>query len=423
MRKRYLVVGGGGREHAIVWRLRQDCSDAVIYCAPGNAGIAEHARCVDIKATDIEGLRHFAVTSGVDLTIVGPEAPLVAGIVDRFKEEGLRICGPSAAAAEAEASKVWFKGFLARHGIPTARFKTFDHRGAALGHISAWGASRLVIKADGLMGGKGVFLPETLADAENVLSELMVEGGPGESVVIEERLVGVERSVMAAVNGKTFKRFALTQDYKLAYNGDKGPNTGGMGAHTLELSPEEEEALFHLVELVIHALVLEGRSFKGFIYLGVMMTADGPKILECNVRLGDPEAQVILPSMAGDFAALCSAVADDSLGEIPALVRDKHALCVVLASQQYPEPSECDDVISSSGLLAAQEAGALLLHAGTGRRGPDLTTNKAGRGIGSVGVSDTLMGAHQIAYAGARAVGPPYRWRDDIGEAVIKATA
>jgi phosphoribosylamine--glycine ligase len=412
MRRRILVIGSGGREFAIVWKLAQGLNNN-IFCAPGNAGIAQHATCVPIKVDAIDNLIKFVEDNAIDLTIVGPELPLVNGIVDRFRERGLLICGPTEKAAQAEGSKIWFKRMLDRYSIPTAPFKVFDDRDAALQHIRNKSAGNIVIKADGLMGGKGVILPSNLKEAEIALKKLMVTGTAGETVIIEDRLVGVERSVIAATDGKKVYVLPFTQDYKRVGDGDKGPNTGGMGAHTLSLSEKEADELQDILRSVIIALDREGCTYSGFIYLGFIMTVDGPMVLECNIRLGDPEAQVILPSIECDFGELCMALAKRELSKVSEPIQNKQAVCVVLTSADYPDSSNSDDEIK--GLVEAMNTGALVFHAGTGIRGCKYTTNKSGRVMGIVSVGDTLNEAWKIAYKGAERVQfPGVKYRRDI---------
>jgi len=414
-----LVIGSGGREAAVVWALAR-APDTKVFCAPGNAGIAEYATCVPVKATDIDGLLAFAQSEQIDLTVVGPEAPLVAGIADRFREEDLLVCGPSAAAAQSEGSKAWFKRLLAKYNIPTAPFEVFSEKDAALAYIRKRGVQNIVIKADGLMGGKGVTLPDNLEEAERDLTRLMVKGSPGETVVIEDRLVGVERSVMAITDGKTVYLLPFTQDYKREGDGDKGLNTGGMGAHTLELTTSEAIELEDILYDVTAAMAKEGCPYTGFIYLGFIMTASGPMILECNCRLGDPETQVILPSISGNFAELCMAVAQGNLAEVPAPKQILHALCIVLTSGAYPGSSGRDDPIE--GLERVSATGTLLFHAGTARRKGTFTTNNGGRILNIVGCGSTLEIARKIAYATTEFVQfPGMKYRRDIGAEVVRS--
>lgn len=410
-----LVVGSGGREAAMVWALAQT-PDIEIFCAPGNAGIAERAMCVPISATDIDSLLAFARDEYIDLTVVGPEAPLVAGIVDRFWAEGLFICGPSATAAQTEGSKSWFKYFLTWHDIPTAPFEVFDDYDEALVFIHERGAKSIVIKADGLMGGKGVTLPNTFKESASALNRL-IKGSAGERVVIEDRLVGLERSAMAITDGKNVYMLPFTQDYKREGEDDTGRNTGGMGAHTLSLPKEEEAQLEQILRDVVTALAKDNCMYSGFIYLGFIMTDDGPMVLECNCRLGDPETQVILPSIDCDFVALCTAVAEGDLSQVPAPIRERHAACIVLTSEEYPDSSSRSDVIE--GLGDVLDAGALLFHAGTARKNDKFVTNKSGRVLNIVGTSETLAEALVIAYDGVyRVQFPGVKFRDDIGDSV-----
>lgn len=415
-----LVVGSGGREAAMVWALAQ-APNIEVFCAPGNAGIAEHATCVPMKATDINGLLSFAQREQIDLTVVGPEAPLVSGIADRFREEGLLVCGPSTTAARSEGSKAWFKRLLAKHNIPTAPFRVFADKDNAFEYIRERGVQNTVIKADGPMGGKGVTLPYNTEEAKRDLEKFMVQGSPGETVVIEDRLVGVERSVMAITDGETVYMLPFTQDYKREGDADKGLNTGGMGAHTLELPTDEEARLSHILRDVVVALAEEGCPYTGFIYLGFIMTANGPMVLECNCRLGDPEAQVILPSINGNFAELCMASAQGALHTVPAPCRQKHALCLVLASGAYPGSSDRDD--SVVGLDMVPKNGALVFHAGTAKKNGVITTNKSGRVLNVVGLGRTLEDAHTAAYdAAAKVQFPGVKYRRDIGAEVIRST-
>ena len=415
-----LVAGSGGREAAMVWVFAQT-SDTEVFCAPGNAGIAEYATCIPVKATDIDGLLSFARSEKMDLTVVGPETPLVAGIANLFRKEGLMICGPSAAAAQSEGSKAWFKRLLAKHKIPTAPFKTFTNRDAALSYIRERGAQNIVIKADGLMGGKGVILPDNLEAAEFDIENLMVEGLPGKTVVIEDRLVGVERSVTAITDRKTVYMLPFTQDYKREGDGDTGLNTGSMGSHTLSLPESEKAMLSRILQDVVNALTQEGCTYTGFMYLGFIMTKKGPMVLECNCRLGDTEAQAILLSMSGNFASLCMAAAQGRLAEVPAPKQDRHTLCIVLASAAYPGSSDRDDIIT--GLDTARGNGVLIFHAGTARKNGVITTNKSGRVLNVVGLGSTIEIAHANAYDAAKKVQfPGMKYRKDIGADVIRST-
>jgi phosphoribosylamine--glycine ligase len=419
VKQKILVVGGGGREAATVWKLKQDDPNAVVFCAPGNAGIAKFGTCVPIEATDIEGLLAFAHAESIVLTIVGPELPLVAGIVDRFREHHLLICGTTAAAARAEGSKIHFKEVLIRNEIPTAPYQAFDDQEEALAYIELRGVENIVIKADGPMAGKGVILPHTLEEAALALQRLMVIGTPGEKVLIEDRLIGLERSVIAITDGTVFHLLPFTQDYKRLRTGDLGPNTGGMGAHTLDLPAEEEVQLRKILGDVLTAFRKERCLYSGFIYLGIMMTADGPKVLELNCRLGDPETQPILASIDGNFLDLCMAAAHGNLSTVPEPTRVQHALCVVLASPEYTELSERNDAIT--GIEDAEAMGALVFHAGTGVNDKgEITTNKSGRVLVVVGRGETIGEAGEQAYAAVKPINfPGMQYRTDIGAAYI----
>ncbi len=411
-----LVVGSGGREAAMVKRLKSEGHN--VFCAPGNAGIAKYATLVPAKATDFDGLLWFAREALMDLTIVGPEAPLVAGMVDQFRDAGLKICGPTALAAQTEGSKAWFKDFLAKHKLPTAPFRVFTDYEEALAYIRERGVQNIVIKADGLMGGKGVTLPNSLEEAESDLRALMVKGTAGEKVVIEDRLYGVERSVMAMIDVRTVYMLPFTQDYKREGDGDTGRNTGGMGAHTVTLPEDQAAELEQLVRELVNALADDGCTYSGFIYLGVMMTSAGPMILECNCRLGDPETGPILSSTRGELARLCMAIAEGNLHTVAPLMQYRQSLSVVLTSGEYPDASERDDAIT--GLPAAEATGAHVDHAGTGWDGTNFTTKKSGRVLDVIGDGDTLADARRIAYAGVSKIEfPGMKCRMDIGAEVV----
>jgi len=419
-KRRVLVIGSSGREHAIVWKLAQN-PDNEIWCAPGNAGIAQLAICEPIEATNIAKLIYFAIGQNIDLTIVGPEAPLVAGIVDQFRQADLLICGPTATAAQAEGSKIWFKRLLVNNRLPTAPFSIHNDYAEALRDVISRGAEKVVIKADGLMGGKGVFLPEDNKEAELALQSLFGSSSGKAKILIEDRLVGVERSMIALTDGEQSLILPFTQDYKRLKDGNEGPNTGGMGAHTISLQPNEAGESGIILAGVLAALKQEGCAYSGFIYLGLMRTAAGWMILGCNCRLGDPEAQAILPSIDGDLTDWCLATAlDDLSGRLSLLPprRVCQALGVVLAAGDYPNRSDKNDDIV--GLAAAESAGALIFHGQTGRKRECFGTNRAGRVLSCVGVDDTLGGAGLIAYAGAQAINfPGKQFRSDIGQGLV----
>lgn len=424
--KKVLIVGSGARESAMAWKCAQ-APGIRVHAAPGNAAIGELGRCISVSATDIEGLVGFARDEQIDITIVGPELPLVMGITDRFRAEGLLICGPSREVAMlTEGSKTAFKELLVRHGLPTAPFVAFDDPDVAFQNIRQRGVESIVIKADGLAGGKGVMLPKSLDEADRCLKKLMVRGMSGEKVVIEDRLFGIERSAIALTDGRDLLMLPFTQDYKRELDGDEGENTGGMGAHTIVLSEAEEEQLIELVRQVLEALAKEGHPYTGFIYIGFIMTADGPMILECNCRLGDPEAQAILASMSGNFVSLCMASAFGTLRQMPAPIRQKHAVCVVLASETYPESSESNEAITDlTGFDLEVGDGTHVFYGAIGcGKNRIFTTNKAGRVASIVGTGVTLEEARKRAYAHAWQVDFMGRkYRKDIGGAPLDIQA
>lgn len=415
-KKRVLVIGSGSRESAMVWKLAQT-PGTELFAAPGNAGIAELATCVPIEATDIKGLVAFAKENAIDLTIAGPEAPLVLGIGDAFGKEELAFCGPSETAAQAEGSKAWFKHFLKRNALPTGAYEVFTSIEPAVAYVRKCGAGNIVIKADGLAAGKGVILPANEAEAIETLAQFLLEGkfnGAGKTVVIEERLSGVERSAIAMTDGETVVPFPFTQDYKRIGTGDVGPNTGGMGTHTVDLSEADAEALQGLLYKTVEAFKAENIPYRGFIYLGIMMTENGPSILECNTRLGDPETEVIFPSMDGDFVALCEAVARGTLAELPEPNQIGESLTVALAAAEYPDSVTSD--VPITGIEEARKLGALVFHGNTVVKNGVLMTNKAGRVLNVVGTGKTLKEAHAVAYAAAKVIHfDGMQYRTDIG--------
>jgi len=418
---RILVIGSGAREHAIVRRLRSENPRARIFCTPGNVGIAEDADCRAIKATDINALVAFSVANDIELTVVGPEAPLIAGVVDRFEAAGLLICGPSAMAAfNTEGSKVNFKNMLKKHAIPTAPFEVFDDVEKALAYVLFWGPEDIVIKADGLAGGKGVFLPDTMEEAEKVLRELMVDGKydwAGRKVIIEERLDGWECSVTSVTDGRLVYLLPVAQDYKRARDSATGPNTGGMGARTIELSLDERLLVEQITLGVVEALAQEECFYQGFLYLGFMMTQEGPMLLEANCRIGDPEGQVLMLTIGGNFTDLCVAAAKGDLKSVESPKQSGHAVCVVMTSPEYPEASERN--VPILGIEKAQNRGALVFHAGTSRIGLKYSTGKSGRILSVVAVGETPKDAGELAYYAAELIYTDpeggLRYRRDIG--------
>ncbi|MER3426739.1 MAG: phosphoribosylamine--glycine ligase [Pyrinomonas sp.] len=421
-----LVIGSGGREHAILWALRRTSERPLeLLCAPGNAGIAEIARCVPIAATEVTELAHFAENERVDLTIVGGEAPLARGIVDEFNARGLRIVGPTASAARLEASKVFAKQFMARHRVPTARFRVAGSADEAIAILrrGEFGGpdSPVVIKADGLAAGKGVVVARDRAEAERAVQELMVQrrvGDAAERVVLEEALEGREASVIFWTDGRTSRLMPPARDHKRVGEGDTGPNTGGMGAITapgvLDRATHEQ-VVRQTVEPTLEGLRAEGLEFRGVLYLGLMLTPEGPRVLEYNVRLGDPEAQAILVRLRSDLTVICEAAATGHLSETDVEWADGASACVVLAARGYPERVETGAVIS--GLeKAAAVPGVEIFHAGT-ERGPQGEWRTAGgRVLGVASAAPTLDEALAQCYRAAERISwQGMNYRRDIG--------
>ncbi len=364
-----LVIGSGGREHTIVWKLSQSPKVDKIYCAPGNGGISALAECVSIPVMDFDKLVAFAKEKAVDLTVVAPDDPLAAGAVDAFETAGLRAFGPNKAAAIIEGSKAFSKDLMKKYNIPTAAYETFSSSTDAIAYVKEKNQVPVVVKADGLALGKGVIIAQSIEEAENAIHEIMddkVFGAAGGKVVIEEFLTGPEISVLAFTDGKTVKPMVSAQDHKRAYDHDEGPNTGGMGTfspsriYTEELAQECMEKIFLPT---MHAMNAEGRTFKGVLYFGLMKTPQGVKVIEYNCRFGDPETQVVLPRLKTDLFDIFNAVIDEKLADLTIEWEDNAAVCVVLASGGYPKSYEKG--YSMEGLDTAEAKGALLFHAGT----------------------------------------------------------
>ncbi|MDR1728385.1 MAG: phosphoribosylamine--glycine ligase [Acidobacteriota bacterium] len=416
-----LVVGSGGREHAMAWKLRQSPQVEEVLCLPGNGGIAGVARCVAGRQDDFAVVEALAKKEGVAYVIVGPEAPLAAGLVDHLKDAGVPALGPTKAAARLESSKVFCKDFMARHGIPTAAYKAYADADAALGWLQSPEALYpLVVKADGLAAGKGVVVAKSAEEACDAVRRIMVErefGTAGDRVVIEDCLVGTEASYIVFTDGVTVLPAAAAQDHKAAYDGDQGPNTGGMGTYSSDgiLGAElEREVLGRVIQPVIDGMREEGSPFQGILYAGLMLTADGPKVLEFNVRMGDPECQVILPRLQGDFAELGAALCAGRLADYKAVWRPGAAVCVVLASGGYPGAYEKGKEIA--GIADAErDPRVAVFHAGTRREGGDVLTD-GGRVLGVTAEDGDLASAIRRAY---EAVGKIHfdgmHYRRDIG--------
>lgn len=402
-----LVIGSGGREHALLWKLSQSPRVNQLHCAPGNAGTAKSATNHAVAATDLEGLVTLAKSEKIDLTIVGPDDPLAAGIVDLFKKNGLRVFGPSAAAARLEASKSFAKDFMVRHGIPTAASHTFSDSNAALAHCRT-ASYPLVVKADGLALGKGVVIALNQADAEEAVRQSMIEkvfGEAGSIVVIEEFLTGPECSIHALVDGTGYTLFPDAKDHKRALDGDKGLNTGGMG--TISPSREVEGAMAErirreVMEPFVKGLVVDGLAFNGMLFPGLMMTPKGPMVLEFNCRFGDPETQVLMRRLKSDLLDLIEATIDGELSSVQPIWDERAAVCVVLASGGYPGPIEKGKTIT--GLENYEDDSidpdVVIFHAGTSFKNGEVATN-GGRVLGVTALGKTLEEALAKAYAAA----------------------
>jgi len=417
-----LVVGQGGREHTLVWKLAQSEKVTDVFCAPGNAGTAIDGTNVDISSDDIDRLVKFAQSEKIDLTIIGPEAPLVAGITDTFIAAGLRVFGPSKAASQLEGSKVFAKNIMRRAGVPTAEFWTFVDVEAARQFILDREEEAWVIKADGLAAGKGVMVCKTKQEAVAAIEQCLVQqefGDAGSTVVIEECLVGQEASILAIVDGQTIIPLDVSQDHKPAYDDDKGPNTGGMGAYCPAplVTPEMMDTIIEKVLVpTVHTMKMEGCKFRGILYAGLMMTNQGPKVLEFNVRFGDPEAQPVLMRMKSDLAEILLAAADGKLSEIPDIEWDERpAVCVVMASEGYPGFYEKGRPIR--GLeQAAELTDTKVFHAGTALRGKEVVT-AGGRVLGVTALGDTIPEAKLKAYEAVKCIRWDGAWcRKDISD-------
>ncbi len=400
-KKKVLVVGSGGREHAIVWKLAQSAHIEKIYCAPGNGGIAELAECVDIGVMDIEGMVAFAKERQIDLTVVAPDDPLAAGMVDAFEAAGLNAFGPNAAAAQIEASKAFAKELMKKYNIPTADYAVFTDRNQAAAYLDA-AAYPIVIKADGLALGKGVIIAMSKKEALDAVDAMMLKkqfGTAGQKIVIEEYITGPEVSILTFVDGKTVVPMISSQDHKRAYDHDEGPNTGGMG--TFAPSPQYTQEVQAYVEKNIlastaAAMANEGHPFKGVLYFGLMLTPEGPKVLEYNARFGDPETQVVLPLMQSDLYEIFEAVIEERLDQIDIQWSDKAAVCVVLASGGYPVDYVKGYKITGLEALKEQQD-FVAFHAGTAKKEGRLVTS-GGRVLGIVAVADSLGQAIERVY-------------------------
>ena len=420
-----LIVGSGGREHAIAWKTAQSPKAEKIYCAPGNAGIEEYAECVPIGAMEFEKLAVFAREKEIDLTVVGMDDPLVGGIVDVFEREGLRIFGPRRDAAILEGSKAFSKDLMKKYQIPTAEYETFDNADAALAYLETVDFP-IVLKADGLALGKGVLICNTLEEAQNGVRSIMCDkqfGAAGNQIVIEEFMTGREVSVLSYVDGKTIKTMTSAQDHKRAQDGDKGLNTGGMG--TFSPSPFYTEEIDdyckkYIYQATVDAMEKEGRPFQGVLFFGLMLTEKGPKVLEYNARFGDPEAQVVLPRMKNDIVEVMEACIDGRLHEIKLEFEENAAVCVVLASEGYPLHYEKGLPVTGLERFEKEE-GYYCFHAGTKFDESGTLVTNGGRVLGITAKGDDLKTARENAYRATEWVRFDNKYmRRDIGNTIME---
>ena len=421
-----LIIGSGGREHAIAWKVAQNPQVEKIYCAPGNGGIGQVAECVPIGAMEFDKLAAFAKEREIDLTIVGMDDPLVGGVVDVFEKEGLRVFGPRKNAAILEGSKAFSKDLMKKYNIPTAAYENFDNPEEAISYLKEKAEFPIVLKADGLALGKGVLICNTLEEAEEGVKTIMLDkkfGSAGNTLVIEEFMTGREVSVLSFVDGKTIKTMTSAQDHKRAKDGDQGLNTGGMGTfspspfYTKEI---DEFCQKNIYQPTVDAMAAEGREFKGIIFFGLMLTEKGPKVLEYNARFGDPEAQVVIPRMKNDMVEVCQACIDGTLDQINLEFEDNAAVCVVLASDGYPVSYEKGFPIEGLENFEGKE-GYYVFHAGTALKDGKIVTN-GGRVLGVTAKGADLKEARKNAYEATEWIQFENKYmRHDIGKAIDEA--
>lgn len=418
-----LVVGGGGREHALVWKLAQSNRVDKLYAAPGNVGMENLAECLPVAADDIDGLVQIAKEKEIDLTVVGPEQPLTMGIVDRFNEAGLRCFGPNKKAAELEGSKAFSKNLMKKYNIPTAAYDVFTDVKAAKAFLQTL-SMPCVIKADGLAAGKGVIIAETIGDAESTIDDMLqgsTFGEAGHRIVIEEFLVGQEVSVLAFADGERVVPMVSSQDHKRIFDNDEGPNTGGMGAYSPApmYTPElAQKVMETIVRPTIAAMKAEGRPFTGILYTGLMLTEDGPKVLEYNARFGDPETQPVLMRMENDLVDVFEKAIDGHLNDVTLSWQDDAAVCVVLAAHNYPQSPRKGDVIN--GLDYDFSDNVMVFHAGTKRKDDSIVTN-GGRVLGVTARGASIKDAIKEAYNAVAHINfDGMQYRSDIGAKALK---
>lgn len=419
-----LVIGGGGREHALVWKIAQSPKVTKVYCAPGNPGIAELAETVNIAADKLPELLAFAQEKEIDLTVVGPEVALTLGIVDLFEEKGLRIFGPSKAAAEMEGSKAFSKAIMKKYNVPTAAYETFTKKDDALAYVDRMGAP-IVIKADGLAAGKGVIVAQTLEEAKDALKSIMGDkafGAAGDMVVIEEFMAGEEASFLVFSDGKNVIPLPTAQDHKPVYDGDNGPNTGGMGAYSpapVVTKAMEEEVINNIILPTIKGMAAEGKTYKGILYAGLMVTDSGPRVVEFNCRFGDPECQPLMIRIKDDIIPIIEACIDGTLDKLNMELDSSAAVCIVMAAGGYPGSYEKGRVISGLDGFKGSE-NVVVFHAGTKAEGGKVVTN-GGRVLGVTALGKDVKSAIEKGY---EAVGK-ISWEDefhrsDIGKKALE---
>ena len=421
-----LIVGSGGREHAIAWSVAKSPKVDKIYCAPGNAGISEYAECVPIGAMEFEKLADFAEKNAVDLTVIGMDDPLVGGVVDVFESRGLKVFGPRKNAAILEGSKAFSKDLMKKYGIPTAAYENFDDAEKALDYLRTQAKFPIVLKADGLALGKGVLICNSLEEAEEGVKEIMEDkkfGSAGNTMVIEEFMTGREVSVLSFVDGKTIRTMTSAQDHKRALDGDQGLNTGGMGTFSPSPFYTEEIDKFcqkYIYQPTVDAMAAEGRPFTGIIFFGLMLTAEGPKVLEYNARFGDPEAQVVLPRMKTDIVEVMEACIEGRLDEMELEFEDNAAVCVVLASEGYPVKYEKGIPMYGFENFKGKD-GYYCFHAGTKLQDGQIVTN-GGRVLGITAKGKDLKEARKNAYEATEWIQFSNKYmRHDIGKAIDEA--
>lgn len=417
-----LVIGGGGREHALAWKAAQSASVEKVYCVPGNPGIAQIAECVQMDISDNDALVVFALENKIDLTIVGPEVPLANGVVDAFRAKDLAIFGPTQVAARIEGSKSFAKDLMKKYGIPTAAFEVFTDAEAAKAYIVEQGAP-IVIKADGLAAGKGVVVAMTLDEALEAVDMMMCDqafGSAGCQVVVEEFLTGEEASILTFCDGTTIVPMISSQDHKRAYDNDEGPNTGGMGTYapapvvTADVLARVQK---EILEPTVAAMKAEGMPYTGCLYAGLMITENGPKVIEFNARFGDPETQVVLPLLDSDMAEIMMACVNGNLADLDIQWKDGAAVCVVMAAGGYPQSYRKGDVIS--GLDKAAELGATVFHAGTATKDESIITN-GGRVLGVTAIGSDIQKAVDNAYEAVKSIHfDNVHYRNDIAYRAI----